>query len=162
MTKAQPGTPLQWLKDHVNHSDKINCLLWPFHVRPNGYGGVRFNGPQSNSHRTMLILAKGEPPMAGMHAAHSCGVKLCCNPNHLRWATVKENKHDQIVHGTWARGERVNTARLTAEQVEFIRRSDLPAKEIATLFGMHWSSIYSIRRGDNWKHLQSNARAAAK
>jgi hypothetical protein len=42
-------------------------------------------------------------------------------------------------------------AKLTVEQVEQIRKSDLPKLEIAALFGVSKSLVYYIKQGVNWK-----------
>jgi len=106
-------------------------------------------------HRLVCSAFHGAPP-AGAQAAHGDGDSANNTPSNLRWATAKENCLDRRSHGTWARGERVNTAKLTSDDVREIRSrasSGASPKAIAADFDVHVSSVHQILRGDTWKHL---------
>lgn len=81
-------SPLQWLHDHVDHEGD-DCLLWPFTKNARGYGTVTYARGYTAA-AAMCELAHGNRP-EGKQSAHSCGVRLCVNPRHLRWATRSEN-----------------------------------------------------------------------
>lgn len=51
-----------------------------------GNGSIRLALSESGS---------GEMPPSNVHALHSCDVRLCCNPAHLRWGTHQENMRDR-------------------------------------------------------------------
>lgn len=103
----------------------------------------------------MCTLAHGEPPTPEHEAAHRCGNPKCRNPRHLRWATGSENSYDKLVHGTDNRGEKHSAVKLTADDVQFIRRASsvLTSSCLASFFGVTKATIKSIRHRRAWKWL---------
>ena len=112
------GEPLKWVERHKNYSGD-QCLKWPYATGSNGYGHIKVNGKTMDAHRFMCISAHGDPPSDRPVAAHFCGKGSfgCVNPNHLRWATAKENSADKKIHGTESQGERNWRTKLTEVQV---------------------------------------------
>lgn len=101
-TKTSPeGAGLEMLMALVGHNGE-DCVTWPYSRNPQGYGQTYFCGEVMGAHRVMCILAHGSPPSPSHQAAHSCGRGSggCVNPEHLRWATAKENIADKFnLHG---------------------------------------------------------------
>jgi hypothetical protein len=57
---------------------ETGCLLWTGPVCNFGYGALCINYEQFKAHRWAL------GPTLGKHrTAHTCGNKLCCNPQHI-------------------------------------------------------------------------------
>ena len=79
-----------WLR--VNKECPDDCWLWVGGKIPSGYGmfGNRL------VHRIAYTLIIGPIPR-GMVLDHICHQKLCCNPNHLRIATIRENSRNRII-----------------------------------------------------------------
>ena len=141
------GEPRKWLEEHLNFSPD-ECLIWPF---------ARCQRTiEQPAYRAMLRLTKGDPPTPKHEAAHSCGNGHlgCINPKHLRWATHLENEADKIAHGTVAHGERNGHAKLTQDQVLYIRTASGLQKDIAAKFGIDQSMVSFIKRRRNWAHLK--------
>jgi hypothetical protein len=131
-----------------------DCLLWPYAKSPNGYGHASINRRHVDCHVQVCETAHGPKPSARHEVAHSCGVRLCCNPAHLRWATRKANRADNILHGTRLQGERHAAAKLTEKQVLAIRaQSERPNTELAAEFGVSSGTIINILRRFTWRHL---------
>jgi hypothetical protein len=90
-------------------------------------------------------------------AAHSCGNGHlgCVNPRHLRWATAKENAHDELLHGRKVYGEASPKAKVTSELVLAVRalKGKKSGQAVADLFGIPRSSVYGLWAGQTWKHL---------
>lgn len=80
-----------------------DCTIWPFTVNSKGYGQLGVNRVSKSVHVLACTQAHGPRP-EGMQVAHSCGVKRCINPKHLRWASQAENEADKVLHGTDHRG----------------------------------------------------------
>lgn len=132
-----------------------NCTLWPYVATPLHYGLVRYEGRTHRAHALSCSLSHGPRP-AGHDAAHSCGVRACINPRHLRWATRMENMADTIQHGTRMYGEKNPNAQLTDAQVVELRRladEGLTTVELGIRFRVPTESARQIVRGDRWAHL---------
>jgi len=74
------------------------CWEWVGRKYPKGYGKIARNGKDVRAHRYAYSLAKGPIP-DGMMILHSCDNPPCCNPDHLRAGTAKENREDAISRG---------------------------------------------------------------
>lgn len=146
---------MRWIKEHASY-DGDECLIWPFAVNETGRGQVRIKGRTASAPRAMCIEAHGEPPTADHHAAHSCGNghRGCVNPKHLRWATPAENEGDKRAHGTLRRGDKINTSRLSEDDVRSIRESTESGVALAKRYGVTAAAISSIRTGKNWGWLK--------
>lgn len=82
------------------HADQSSdCWLWLGSIKNSGYGmayvGMREDGRQEyrTAHRVAYELSHGPIP-SGMHVLHSCDVKRCVRPEHLRLGTQTENMRD--------------------------------------------------------------------
>lgn len=156
--QAAKGEPRRWLESHIDYQGE-ECLPWPFSKNPDGYGQVQLDGIQMKASRAMTILAHGDPPAPGLHAAHSCGRGHlgCVNPRHLRWATPAENSADRIKHGTDTRGSKSWNALLAESDVIEIREAyatgEFSRKEIAEEVGVSPSVITNIVTRRAWNHI---------
>lgn len=129
------------------------CLMWPWRAKT--YGGIRYGGKKYDVHRLVCEKTHGSPPSKLHEAAHSCGVRLCVNPMHLRWATHAENQQDRVIHGTDSRGERNRKAKITAAAAkEIIRlRGKASLNELGKRFGLSRTAVGQIQTGKSWAWL---------
>src|SRR6478752_6927081 len=89
----------EWFESMLEYKGD-DCVFWPFYKseRKERLGHYRCeitrNGQRGPASRKLCIEAHGQPPEDWYQAAHACGKgHLCCmNPNHLYWATPKENQ----------------------------------------------------------------------
>jgi len=72
--------------------------------------------------RLILEAWVGPPPTKTSVAAHRNGITDDDRLDNLKWAENQDVKRGQICRGTWARGEKVSTARHSREQVEAARK----------------------------------------
>lgn len=147
------GVQMAFLQSLVGATEP-NCILWPYGKQKNGYGIIRDGTTSRPAHRVMCRMASGQAPSRHHQAAHSCHNKLCVNPNHLRWATPHENTQDRVRANRCAKGERQHLARLTAEQVAHIRRSELPTTALAAQLSVSKSTIERVRNKTTWAHVE--------
>lgn len=154
VTGTKRGAPLEFLKAAME-SDADGCVLWPFSQYTSGYGSVWYNKRLTGAHRAMCEIANGSPAR-DQQVAHYCGVRLCVNPRHLRWACPVENAKDKLRHGTSGRGEQNPQAKLTARDVKKIREMATLGKtqtSIASQFNVSRRSVGMILTGDTWRHI---------
>ena len=106
-----------FILDLVNRKcvkDEHGCWLWSGSKTAKGYGQVGFrNGKQSRNHRVhVLVFSVLEGDIEGeLH--HKCGVRHCCNPDHLEdvpsYVNQRYSKGWTLTDGIWSckRGHRI-------------------------------------------------------
>ena len=89
-------TPAERLWSRVDQSaGPTGCWLWMGGCFKAGYGAISVGGRMVLTHRLAYELSTGEPIPAGVQIDHICHVRRCCNPQHLRDATNKQN-HEHL------------------------------------------------------------------
>ncbi len=139
-------------------SNTDECLMWPHYCNDRGYPITTYAATthvERYAHRAVLIATVGPCP-DGMEAAHSCGVRSCVNPRHLRWATSSENNYDRSSHGTMPRGHRHHWATLgddrAAEAIARYRAGE-DSQMLAEEYGVTRSTIQRWGQGKSRTHL---------
>lgn len=132
------------------------CWEWTGGTK-DGYGDYRDN---VRAHRWSWAEANGPIP-DGLVVCHRCDNRLCVRPDHLFLGTLADNVRDRVEKNRSARGERVNTAKLSAEQAADIRARAVkgtPPKStpnsyaaLAREYGVSISAIIAIATGKSWK-----------
>lgn len=87
---------------HILPKDENGCMIWDIVENSNGYGKFKLGVTTILAHRFRLFLyhqEKGIPWNPNLQVLHSleCKNKLCCNPEHLRQGTAKENGEDYSI-----------------------------------------------------------------
>lgn len=145
------GTPLaERFWSRVRKGD--GCWEWTGEVRATGYARIRVNGREETAHRASWLIHNGPIP-AGMVVCHTCDNRICVRPDHLFLGTQAENVADRDAKGRAARGERQWKARLTEQDVRYIRASGKTAYRLAKDFGMDKSTIQAVLNRESWKHV---------
>ena len=131
------------------------CWLWTGPQSDKGYGVFYIGTKNRHAHRISYEIFKGPIP-PGLHILHSCDTPLCANPAHLRAGTVKENMADREARGRRdVRGEQIGTSKLTTQQVIEIKSSTLGLKALSEKYGVETQSIWRIRAGKSWAHVNA-------
>lgn len=121
---------------------------------PYGSFKVKVDGQhcQVPAHRFLWLL---EHPLDALPEAvcHRCDNSLCMNPLHLFAGTQADNVRDCIAKKRYSRGEHHPTAKLTEEDVRYIRADARPHKEIAKAYGITVKYVGSIKQRRWWKWL---------
>lgn len=146
------GRGIAFILAHVNHTGD-ECLIWPMGRDRFGYPSFGLNGKVYKGHRYMCELVHGPAPTPEHHAAHSCGGGRdgCIHPQHVRWATPKENAIDTADMGM-CKPKGSARHKLTEGQVAEIRalKGTISQYEIAKRFGMSAKTISHIHTGRLW------------
>lgn len=130
------------------------CWLWIGSLRDKSradYGAFLVNGRLQRAHRVSYALYKGPIP-DGLFVCHHCDMPSCVNPDHLFLGTAGDNNADRTRKGRGARGQQINTSRLTPELVRAIRAAPSSRKG-ARLAGVSHPHAVRIRNGSSWGHL---------
>lgn len=138
------------------------CWMWTGQKRPNGYGYLKV--PTGEPYKRRKIIASriswelhyGQIP-EGLSVCHKCDNPPCVNPDHLFLGTTKDNMADAAQKGRKTRGSRMNTAKLTDEDVRRIR-SLYPGRtqqSIADEYGVSQRLVSLIVRRESWVWLKS-------
>lgn len=178
MAKAK-NTTHQRFWQRVVKSD--HCWLWTGSRQPAGYGLLSRDGKYVLTHRFSYELHYGPIP-DGLWCLHHCDTPACVRPDHLFLGTHRENMLDSGAKGRngaqrdplgfsqrlqaslhlhperRARGERINTAKLTAAQVREIRqthaRGNISYAALARAFGITPQNTRDIVLRHTWRHLE--------
>lgn len=143
------ATHLDWLFERRKH-DGDDCLLWPFSTS-RGYGQVKAWDKIRKAHRVMCTIAHGPSTDPTHEAAHSCGNTRCVNPKHLSWKSRPANQADSVAMGRFYNGGR--RGKLDRDRANQIRalKGTLSQNEIAARFGVTFSTVAKIHRGELWR-----------
>jgi len=128
------------------------CHLW-IGALANGYACLRINKKTTKVTRLIISASIGRDLKHTEHVLHSCDVKCCVNPAHLRIGNHKENMSD-----LWSRiapkrkGEGIGRAKLTYKQIDEIRSSQESQTVLAKRYGVAKSTISFAKRGLTWSY----------
>lgn len=125
-------------------------------LKRNGYYSVAlWKDGRATHHSIHRLVAITFLPASNGHVVvrHIDDVKANCHIGNLTWGSHKDNSDDCVRNGRIARGERVNTAKLTADQVREIRATSGKQRDVAKQFGVTQASISTIKRRESWRHI---------
>lgn len=130
------------------------CWEWQGSAGSHGYGDLRCEGQHWLVHRFVYTCLKGEIPQ-GLVIWHSCDNRKCCNPSHLNLGTHQQNILDKEMKGRGNGGAANGQAKLTKDQVEYIRTKSIQGSSQSSLareFNVNRSCIWKIVHGTHWKN----------
>ena len=81
------------------------CLVWTGNTLKVGYAAITHRGEREYAHRLVYKFCNGDL-IPRLQVDHSCRVKKCLNPKHLRQATVKQNQENLSKTGRGVSGYR--------------------------------------------------------
>ena len=93
------------LPDQTNphYAGLDRCWVWTAGKRHDGYGQCWVGNKTRTTHRTAWEITNGAAPKnidgAPICIIHRCDLPTCCNPNHLRLGTQKDNMDDMMRKG---------------------------------------------------------------
>tara|TARA_R110000823_G_C15657157_1_gene471618 strand:- start:2 stop:517 length:516 start_codon:yes stop_codon:yes gene_type:complete len=139
----------------VDKDTASGCHLWTANKNSLGYG--MFSGGSrtaKGAHRFAYKTYIGEIP-PGMLVLHTCNVRNCVNPDHLKLGTHKENMEHMVKSGNSGKGKAYNT--LTERQVRDIRKAianDETVVGLAKKYSVCSTTISRIKNNRTWTHIK--------
>jgi hypothetical protein len=137
------------------------CLPWQSGTVAQGYGILGWRGKRRYIHRVAYAASRGVPleSLASLCVRHLCNRKDCWNFQHLAAGKAQHNSDDMKLAGRQAKGERINTCKLTADIVQacrtvFVNRSKTHgAQALARQHGVSTFAMWSALTGKTWRHV---------
>ena len=120
-----------------------------------GYAQISINNKGKRVHRYLYEEYFGEIP-EGLVVRHKCDNPACINPEHLELGTHQDNVNDKLSRNRQANGSKINTSKLTKEQVLKIReeyKEIKSSRKLAKQYGVSKATILSIINRRIWKHI---------
>jgi hypothetical protein len=133
------------------------CWIWQ-KCLVRGYGVARFENRRQQAHRIAYKLTQNAIP-AGLQVCHQCDNPSCVRPSHLFIGTRSDNMRDMLSkdRANRPRGERINTAKLTSQEVLEIRAlynsGTITQTALGKRFGISQYAVSCIVRLRHWKHF---------
>jgi len=130
------------------------CWEWNAYKDKDGYGTFCIESnpvKKVGAHRLMLVIVHPEFELDSEEQAnHRCDNPPCCNPNHLRPGTAKDNSDDKIDKGRLdsRNGSNNGNAKLTDDEALAIFDDIRVNTVIAAEYGVSTGTISSIKRGE--------------
>lgn len=137
------------------------CLLWTGAVTYKGYGKIR-NHPGLTprflrAHRLMFELHHGNEIGPGLCVLHSCDVRHCVNPDHLRVGTNAENVADRVRRRRTKRGSQHGRAKLDEQKVVAARIAyhveGVSISALARRYKVDRKTMRRVLNRETWTHV---------
>lgn len=144
--------------DRIDASTKKGpgCWTWIGNRSRRGYGTIKHKGKMWRVSRLLWTLKRGPIPK-GKGVLHSCDNPPCVRLKHFFLGMSDDNNQDMVKKGRNAKGEKINTAKLTSKQVRQLRRLHCPyrvsARELGERFGITERQVWNILKNENWRHV---------
>jgi hypothetical protein len=135
-------------------TDLNDCWLWRGAKMKGGYGMFSINRRKITAHQYACFAKKPltEPLPRGYCVMHLCDTPACCNPNHLKFGTLAENRADCVHKRRHSRGETHGPHKLKTKDVIGIRREFKALQyRLAEKYGVNQATIYRIMGGNTWR-----------
>src|SRR5690606_16275245 len=136
-----------------------DCWIWIGGVqKPSGYGqmGIGLTSEDTKrsvgAHRISWMLANRQDLPPKLQILHSCDVKLCVNPRHLRLGTQLDNAKDAVERYLQPAAENHGRSQMTWESVRLARKLNkgLTVEELSSVFGVSPTAMKKICNFETW------------
>lgn len=145
-------TAIRLFHSKVKVDAVTECWPWLGMPSPKGYGTFKLHKAY-RAHRVALCLTGVSIPK-GMQVCHRCDNPICCNPAHLFVGTNQDNRNDCVQKGRQQHGERHCCAKLTVEDVRFIRQPVKNGKgttALGRIYNVNEATIRDVVTQKTWK-----------
>jgi hypothetical protein len=137
-----------------------HCWLWTAKTNEHGYGLFSVKGRHVRAHRVAWEMHHERQIPPGQVVRHRCDVRICVRHDHLMLGTHADNGDDAARRrrGTVPLGEKVPSAKLTAEQVQWARQqydSKLnTCAGLARILNVSQTTMSAVLKRESWQHVK--------
>lgn len=138
-------------------TNENGCWIWTAARTKGGYGALWLNGGVKYTHRVVGVLFLALDEKSGQYVLHDCDTPACCNPNHLRLGSHKDNMADAAAKGRMGK-------KLRPDEVIEIRRLRADGhtqQALADRYGVSRTTVQQIERRETWRHLPDEVQDAS-
>ena len=160
LTLAELETAADRFWSNVDIGNNDDCWVYQGTVAASGYGLIGVARRQPAAHRVAWMLQNKKLIPDTMFVLHSCDNKACCNPNHLRLGTHRDNMNDAVMRNrildTRARGTGHYNSNLTEGDILAIRGRFAKGEMSVVLaeeFNLSTSNIHNIVYGKSYSKI---------
>lgn len=136
---------------------ETGCWIWTGKLHKEGYGVVcdESNKPML-AHRASWMLFRSDIP-DGMIVCHKCDTPSCINPSHLFLGTDADNNKDMMSkkRNAQPKGSRTANSKINESIAIEIFNARGTLKEIASKYGLFFSTVHKIKSKESWKHIHT-------
>jgi hypothetical protein len=148
---------ISYFEDNSEKIPESGCWIWSKAISSTGYGNFRhpITKQVKLAHRASWEALNGTIP-SGMCILHSCDIRCCVNPSHMRLGSHQDNAYDMVLKDRQAKGKDHGLAKLTDVVVEDIRlrlSQGQSQSSIAKKYDVHQSLVSLIKLGKIWRHV---------
>lgn len=148
------------INKYTNKKSVEECWEWISTINDNGYAKISIGGRQglyARTSRVVYYLYYGNYNEE-LIICHKCDNPSCVNPNHLFLGNHKDNTDDMYKKNRQSeppvyKGEDHGNSKLTDQEVISIYNSSDTVKNIAIQYNICTLTVYRIKKGEGWKHL---------
>ena len=130
-------------------TNENGCWIWTAARTHGGYGALWLDGEVKYAHRIVGVLFLALDEQSGLYVLHDCDVPACCNPNHLRLGTHRENMADASAKGRL--GKKLQPAQVI--EIRRLRKEGHTQPELAKRYNVSKTTIRQIERRETWRNL---------
>lgn len=131
-----------------------DCWQWRAAAGKEIYAQVKIAKQRRVVHHVAWFLKFGQWPT--LWILHSCDNPPCCNPQHLREGTAKDNANDRSIRNRGVKGESHPNAKYKETDIRHaynLLKTGLRTSVVAQITGIHRVTISSLRHGRAWKEV---------
>lgn len=148
-------------KEIILKEEKNGCLKCISHCSDkDGYARIRYNGKHDRIFRVLYQKKYGKIPK-GKVLRHLCNNSWCCNIEHLKIGTQKENMEDMAKCGRSQKNKKnykingINngSCKLNEKEVKEIYLSSLSNGKLSKLYNVSKTNISYIKNKKQWEWL---------
>lgn len=134
-----------WSKVGIT-TDPTACWEWLASRGNHGYGYARMEKKTWRAHRLAWAIANERAPQ--LNVLHSCDNPPCCNPNHLREGTQKENIQECVSKGRFHGKLSIEIARAIRSR---FAEGGVAKRALGREYGISLAEVRRILNNESWE-----------